>query len=78
MGDYLDGSWLDFEAWIRREIGSDFRWKVRPMDSPSKRRLVAELILDTQRRNKGVFPKNDAFIERINDSGRAKGVRDGS
>ena len=50
MEDYLKGSWLDFEEWIRREIGSDFRWKVGPMDSPSKRRLVAELILDTERR----------------------------
>ena len=78
MEEYLKGSWLEFEEWIRREIGSDFRWKVRPMDTPSKRKLVAELILDTQRRNKGVFPKNDAFIERINDSGRAKGVEHGS
>jgi hypothetical protein len=67
MEDYLKGSWLEFEAWIRREIGSDFRWKVRPMDTPSKRRLVAELILDTQRRTKGVFPQNDAFIERISE-----------
>ena len=71
MEDYLEGSWLDFEAWIRREIGSDFRWKVRPMDSPSKRRLVAELIMDTQRRNKGVFPGKDAFIERVDDPGGA-------
>jgi hypothetical protein len=78
MEDYVKGSWLDFEAWIRREIGSDFRWKVRPMDNPSKRRLVAELILDTRRRNKGVFPKNDAFIERISDPGRTEEVEDGS
>lgn len=78
MEDYLKGSWIDFEAWIRREIGFEFRWKVRPMDSPSKRRLVADLILDTQRRNKGVFPENDVFIERINDLGGTKEVEDGS
>jgi len=77
MEDYLEGSWLDFEAWIRREIGSEFRWKVRPMDSPSKRRLVAELIMDTQRRNKGVFPENDAFIEPIDEPGRAKEKENG-
>jgi len=77
MEEYLKGSWLDFEAWIRREIRSDFRWKIRPMDSPSKRRLVAELIMDTQRRNKGVFPRNDAFIERINEPDRAKEVENG-
>jgi hypothetical protein len=72
MEEYLKGSWLEFEAWIRREIGSDFRWKVRPMDTHSKRKLVAELILDSQRRNKGVFPRNDAFIERINEPDGAK------
>ncbi len=77
MEDYLRGSWLEFEDWIRREIGSDFRWKVRPMDTPSKRRLVAELILDTQRRNKGVFPSNDAFIERIYEFDQAMEVENG-
>lgn len=77
MEDYLKGSWLEFEEWIRREIGADFRWKVRPMDTPSKRRMVAELILDTQRRNKGVFPKNDAFIERINELDQAMEVKNG-
>jgi hypothetical protein len=77
MEDYLEGSWLDFEAWIRREIGFDFRWKVRPMDTPSKRKLVAELILETQRRNKGVFPRNDAFIERVNEPDQAKEVENG-
>ena len=77
MEEYLQGSWLDFEAWIRREIGSDFRWKVRPMDTPSKRRLVAELILDTRGRNEGLFPRSDAFIERINASGQAEEVTNG-
>lgn len=72
MEDYLKGSWIDFEAWIRGEIESEFRWKVRPMDTPSKRRMVAELILDGQRRNKGVFPRSDAFIERINEAAQAK------
>ena len=77
MEEYLKGSWLEFEDWIRKEIGSDFRWKVRPMDTPSKRRLVAELILDTQRRNKGVFPRNDPFIEPINKPNQAKEVQNG-
>jgi len=72
MEEYLKGSWPEFEEWIRKEIGSDFRWKVRPMDTPSKRRMVAELILDTQRRNKRVFPRNDPFIEPINEPNQAE------
>jgi hypothetical protein len=71
MEEYLQGSWRDFEEWIRREIGSNFRWKVRPMDTPYKRRMVAELILDVRRRNKGVFPPRDAFIERIDEPNQA-------
>ena len=77
MEEYVKGAWLEFEEWIRGDIGSDFRWKVRPMDTPAKRRLVAELILDTQRRNKGVFPSNDPFIEPINEPDEAKGVQNG-
>ena len=72
MEEHLKGSWLEFEDWIRKEIGSQFRWKVRPMDTPSKRRLVADWILDTQRRNKGVIPRNDPFIEPTDEPTQAK------
>ena len=44
----------------------------------SRRRLVADLIPDTQRRNKGVFPENDVFIERVNAPGGTKEVENGS
>ncbi len=65
MDEYLNSSWEEFEVWIRRTIGSDFRWKVRPLDNPSNRKMIAGLVQDALKRNNGVFPKNDAFIERI-------------
>ena len=65
MDEYLNSSWKEFEAWVRRTIGSGFRWKVRPCDNPSNRKMIAGLIQDALKRNNGVFPKNDAFIEPI-------------
>jgi len=65
MDEYVNSSWEEFEAWIRRTIGSDFRWKVRPLDKSSSRKMIAGLIQDALNRNNGVFPKNDAFIEPI-------------
>ena len=65
MDTYLDSSSEEFEVWIRRTIGSDFRWKIRPLDNPSNRKMIAGLIQDALKRNKGIFPKNDAFIEPI-------------
>ena len=30
MEDYCDGTWEEFEEWIRNTIAGDFRWKIRP------------------------------------------------
>ncbi len=64
MDNYLDGSWEKFEQWIRNTIGSDFRWRVRPMDKRSNRQMLAELVQKDIKENKGIFPENNAFIER--------------
>ncbi len=65
MNKYLSGTWEEFEAWTRSTIGSDFRWKVRPKDEPAYREMIVGLIEDAIKRNNGVFPQSDAFIERI-------------
>ncbi len=45
MGKYLEGTWEEFEAWIRDTIGSDFRWLIRPLDNHMNRDMIASLIL---------------------------------
>ena len=64
MDNYLDGSWEKFEQWIRNTIGSDFRWRVRPMDKRSNRQMLAERVQNDIKENNGVFPEKNAFIER--------------
>ena len=27
----LSGTWKEFEAWIREQVGSSFVWKIRPL-----------------------------------------------
>lgn len=51
----LDGSWEIFEQWIRNTIGSNFRWRVRPMDMRSNREMIAELVLNDIKENDGFF-----------------------
>ena len=62
--NYLDGSWELFEQWIRNTIGSDFCWRVRPMDNRSSKEMIAKLVQDDIKENNGVFPEKNAFIER--------------
>ena len=64
IDDYLDGSWKKFEQWIRNTIGSDFRWRVRPMDKRSNRKMIVELVQKDNKENSGVFPEKNSFIER--------------
>ena len=65
MDEYLTSTWEEFEAWIRSTIGSNFRLKIRPLDNYSNRKMIADLIGDAMKRNNGIFPKNDAFIEPV-------------
>jgi len=64
METYLDGSWEEFEAWIREKTGSDFRWRIRPQDARSNREMIAEFILADIRRRNGGFPVGNTFIEK--------------
>lgn len=64
MDKHLDGTWQEFKDWIKSTIGADFRWRIRPQDTRSNREMIAGLILDEIRRNNGVFPKGNSFIER--------------
>ena len=60
----LDGTWQEFEAWIKDTIGSPFRWRIRPPDIRSNREMIASLMLEDTKRNNGDFPKENVFIER--------------
>jgi hypothetical protein len=64
MDKHLTGTWEEFEAWIKETIGADFRWRVRPQDNATNRGIVASLILDGIKRNNGIFPEKNTFIER--------------
>ena len=71
MDNYLDGRWKKYVQWIRNTIGSDFRWRVRPMDKRSNRQMIAELVQNDIKENNGVFPRkihslseNDRRLER--------------
>ncbi len=63
MDNYLDGSWEKFEQWIRNTIGSEFSWRVRPMDKRSNREMIAKLVQNDIKGNDGVFPEKNSFIE---------------
>ena len=65
MDEHLTGSWEEFSAWIRKTIGSAFRWKTRPRDIRTNREMIAELIQSAMARNNGVFPGSNVFIERV-------------
>ena len=67
MDKHSTGTREGSESWIKETIGSDFRWRVRPQDAPSNREMVASLVLDGIKRSGGVFPRSNAFIERMRD-----------
>jgi hypothetical protein len=64
MDKYLDGTWQEFEDWIRDAIGSDFHWHIRLQDTRLNREMIADLTLGIIKQNHGVFPQKDPFIER--------------
>ena len=60
----LDYSWEQFEEIIRKTIGSDFIWKIRPRDTEANRQAVMESIEKTLAEHNGSFPdEGDTFIE---------------
>ena len=65
MDKLSDGTWEEFEQWIRDTTGSDFRWCVRPRDTTENQEMAAGLVLADIKRSEGVFPEMNAFIERI-------------
>jgi len=65
VNKYLDGSWQEFEQWVRFTIGSDFSWRVRPMDKRSNRQMIVDLVQNEMKKNSGVFPSGNAFIKTI-------------
>ncbi len=68
MEKHLEGSWEEFEAWIRDTIGSNFHWRIRPLDTASNRKMIADLILAEIKQNDGVFPVEDTFLQRAQDA----------
>ncbi len=60
----LDGTWQEFEAWIKNTIECSFRWRVRPADTRPNRKMIASLILGDIKRNNWDFPKENVFIEK--------------
>ena len=64
MDNYLDGSWDEFEQWIRNTIASDFCWRVRPIDKRSNQQTIAKTVQTDIKENNGVFPEKNTCIER--------------
>ena len=60
----LDCSWEQFEELIKRAIGSDFIWKIRPRDTEANRQAVVESIERMLGEHNGDFPdEGNMFIE---------------
>ena len=60
----LDCPWEQFEEIIRKAIGSNFIWKIRPGDTEANRQAVIESIKRMLREHNGSFPEEgDMFIE---------------
>jgi hypothetical protein len=60
----LDCSWEQFEELVKKAIGSDFIWKIRPRDTEANRQAVMESIERMFGEHNGGFPdKGNMFIE---------------
>lgn len=46
-------------------LGSDFRWRIRPMDTYKNREMIATIALEDIEKGKGIFLGKNAFIEKI-------------
>jgi len=57
-------TWEQFEEIIRKAIGSNFVWKIRPGDTEATRQVIMESIERLLREHNGSFPEGgDMFIE---------------
>ncbi len=64
MEKIRDCTWEQFEEIIRKAIGSDFVWKIRPGDTEATRQVIMESIERMLREHNGSFPEGgDMFIE---------------
>ena len=60
----LDYSWEQFEEIIRKAIGTNFIWKIRPRDTEANRQAETESIERTLGEHSGSFPdEGNTFIE---------------
>ncbi len=60
----LDYSWEQFDGIIRKAIGTNFIWKIRPRDTETNRQAVMESIERTLGEHNGSFPgEGNTFIE---------------
>ena len=60
----LDYSGEQFEEIIRKAIGTNFIWKIRPRDTEANRQAVMESIERTLGEHNGSFPdEGNMFIE---------------
>ena len=60
----LDYSWEQFEEIIRKAIGTNFIWKIRPRETEANRQAVMESIERTLGDHNGSFPaEGNMFIE---------------
>jgi hypothetical protein len=61
----LSCNWNKFEAWIRKQVGGDFSWKIRPMETEKSREIIIDSLKMAIRNNNGVFPEEGyMFIEK--------------
>jgi hypothetical protein len=65
LDEVLNGPWERFEEWIRKTIGGNFTWSLRPFDSPENRQMVMDAIVDEIKRKGGTFPKKGPWVERL-------------
>jgi len=60
----LDCSWEQFEELVKKAVGSDFIWKIRPRDTEANRQAVMEFIERMLEEHNGSFPDGgNTFIE---------------
>ena len=65
MDEHLTLAGKSLRPGYGRQSGVTFCWKIRPWDTLSNRRMVADLILSDMENHDGVFGGSNVFIERF-------------